>query len=452
MLPSRRSPLLLSPLLLSPLFLGLLLATQTVGLQQALAQAETTQDSQTQTRGGDSVRINGRIFGTTYNISARGDSLDKEALSKAIENRLNEIDARMSNWRNDSDVSRFSVADPNAWFAVEKETAQVVAAAKNMSIETDGAFDVTVAPLVRLWNFGAGAAGSFTPPTPEQIAEVLSQVGHQHLDIQLDPPALRKRVAGLELDLSAIAKGYAVDQVGALLLNRQVDHFMVEIGGEVLCHGTNRDGSSWRIGLEAPDRNERRVDSIISLSNEGLATSGDYRNFFDHNGITYSHTISPQTGKPVEHNLAAVTVISDQCMLADAMATAILSMGPQAGLDWAKDHNVKAMLIQRTNDQPVRSMTSDFPTPNIQPSTASNNPSSDFLRMFLITVAIFGIAIIAMAVGTIVSNRRLQGSCGGMAGLSDEQGRTICDMCTRPSSECSGNPEADRQRAANELA
>ena len=430
-----------------PVLVFLAFLVSSLGLPHAKTQTVAAQNSP---RGGDSVRMSGRIFGTTYNISARGESIDKDSLQQAIEVRLNEIDARMSNWRDDSDVSRFSKAEPDIWFPVQRETADVVAAAKKMSDETDGAFDVTVAPLVRLWNFGAGTDGNFTPPTPEQITETLSRVGHQHFEIQLDPPALRKRVASLELDLSAIAKGYAVDQVGTLLRDQQIDHYMIEIGGEILCRGTNRDGSPWRIGLEAPERGKRRVASIVPLNNEGLATSGDYRNYFEHDGVTYSHTINPKTGRPVEHNLAAVTVIAEECMVADAMATAILAMGPDAGLDWAESRDVKAMLMQRTESGAVRTMTSQFPAPNVQPATAKNNSSADFLRMFLITVTIFGIAIAAMAIGTIVSNRRLQGSCGGMAGLSDEKGQTICDMCTRPSAECSGNPEADRARAEQE--
>jgi len=181
------------------------------------------------------------------------------------------------------------------------------------------------------------------------------------------------------------------------------------------------------------------VDSIVSLDNRSLATSGDYRSYFEHAGVTYSHTIDPHTARPVTHDLAAVTVIASDCVQADALATAILAMGPEHGTSWANANNVTALLLTRTGNRIERTTTGAFPLVDAANADAVAG-ESNLLRMFLITTAVFAIAVAAMAIGTIIANRRLQGSCGGMAGLKDAGGKTICDMCTKPSPDCSGEP------------
>ncbi|MFK7817957.1 MAG: FAD:protein FMN transferase [Planctomycetaceae bacterium] len=424
-----------------PLFLKSVLFCLCFILAVSLVKPANGQETTTQ--------LSGPVFGTTYNISFKSDSVDEAVLAQAIDGRLAEIDLHMSNWRNDSDVSKFNATEPNIWFSVSQETASVVAKAKSITDQSNGMFDITVAPLVRAWNFGAAAKSSFNPPTEEQINDTLQHVGSQYLEVRLAPPALKKTVAALEVDLSAIAKGYAVDAISELLTERSVDHFMVEIGGEIRASGASLPGAGWRIGLEAPERNARKIDSVIALHDEALATSGDYRNFFEFNGVTYSHTIDPTTGMCVDHDLASVSVIANSCMEADAWATAILAMGPDVGFEWAKAQNIKAMLLRRsTTGQPIRELTKGFPSPIIQiTSKKDGTMSNEFFQLFLVTAAVFGVAVLAMSIGTIVANRRLQGSCGGMAGLKDEGGSTVCDMCTRPSAECSGNPEADRAAA-----
>ena len=175
-----------------------------------------------------------------------------------------------------------------------------------------------------------------------------------------------------------------------------------------------------------------------------MATSGDYRNFHEIDGVMVSHTINPKTGRSAFSDLASVTVIADTCAAADAYATAIKAMGYDAGQAWSESNQIKAMLLRRTEAGTGRTMTSGFPPPTTPDSVRGNKSmGSEFFQLFLVTAAVFGIAIIAMSIGTIISNRRLQGSCGGMAGLEDEHGKTVCDLCTRPSSECSGDPEAD---------
>lgn len=384
----------------------------------------------------EAVTLQGNVFGTSYSITLHSDTaIDAVAVQEEVDARLDEIDRLMSTYRDDSEVSRFNRSPATTWISVSLETASLVQRAIAISEQTDGAFDTTIGPLVALWNFGAGASeGRFEPPTDAKVRETLQLVGFQKMKVRLDPPSLWKEVAGLQLDLSAIAKGYAVDQVGSILA--EFDHVMVEIGGEVLTRGVRPDGGPWRIGLEAPVPNARRVDAIIPLKDQALATSGDYRNFHTHGGVTYSHTVNPKTGRPVDHQLASVTVLASTCENADALATALSVMGPERGRDWANQASIQAMLVSRSTGGLVTETTADFPKVNVGSEPAKSN----YFGMFLVTAAVFGIAILAMSVGTIVANRRLQGSCGGMAGLKDSGGKTICDMCTKPSAECSGEP------------
>lgn len=384
----------------------------------------------------DYVTLSGRIFGTSYMVKVRDqESIDIKGLESTILGRLDEIDRRMSTYRDDSEVSRFNESAANTWFSVSLETASLVQRALDIASQTSGAFDITVNPAVSLWNFGAQkSVGEWDMPTDEQVAMTRQRVGYDKLAVRLEPPALKKSVDGVEIDLSAIAKGYAVDAIAELLAD--FEHYMVEIGGEVRTRGSRPLGDGWRIGLESPTRDQRRVDSVLSLKDEALATSGDYRNFYTRNGITYSHTIDPKTGRPVEHELTSVTVLTQDCATADALATAILVMGPDRGLVFATENNVRALLVSRVGDQLIQKATPGFPFAD------QDKPPTSFLGTFLVTAIVFGIAILAMSVGTIVANRRLQGSCGGMAGLKDSGGKTICDMCTKPSPECSGEPEA----------
>lgn len=400
-------------------------------------------DTTSRPASGTHVKITGETMGTTYTIKADGAAIDQEEIKSEIDARLAVIDERMSTYRQDSEISRFNRAPAGSWFPVHPETAMIVSdMAGPISEQTGGAFDITVGPLVGLWSFGANRAREgFTPPSDQRITEALSVVGFNKLETRgtdgdQQEAALRKTVDGLHIDLSAIAKGYAVDVISELLMDHGIDSFMVEIGGEVRVHGAHADGSPWRIGVEAPERGARRVGSVVSLQDEAMATSGDYRNFFEHEGTTYSHTIDPHTGRPVAHNLASVTVIANTCAQSDALATAILVMGPEKGFRWAREHGVKALLVSRDGDTMSQRTTAGFPSDSIDEPQSSQS----YGLLLVVTAVVFAIAMLAMSLGTIVANRRLQGSCGGLAGLKDERGVTVCDLCTRPSPECSGEP------------
>lgn len=297
--------------------------------------------------------FSGPTMGTRYNISYASDGQsDADALAerqKVVDARLAEINKRMSTYDPESELSRFNNSDSTDWFEVSEETAKVVTFALEVAKETDGAFDPTVGPVVNLWGFGPDGRRK-EPPSDKEIEASLKRVGYQNVDARLEPPGLKKSRRDIYIDLSAVAKGYASDAVSELLEKSGAAASMVEIGGEIACRGLKPGGEPWRIGVEKPDERGRALQTVVELTDQAVATSGDYRNYFRTDGMRYSHTIAPQTGRPVEHSLATVSVRANTCMEADAWATAILVMGPQQGYNWAQEHGVAAMLIERTKD------------------------------------------------------------------------------------------------------
>ena len=237
-----------------------------------------------------------------------------------METALDSINASMSTYQVDSAISLFNRSRSTDWHPVPKNLADVVNAALQLSQLTNGAFDATVSPLVRLWGFGSGAQVDANPSVSE-VADALGFTGYSKLQVRLSPPALMKQVPELEVDLSAIAKGYAVDTIADMLHTRGHQNYLVEIGGELRVSGRNEAGKPWAIGVESPD-----ADSPVQklgLLQGGIATSGDYRNFRVQSGKRYSHIIDPRSGVPVSHHLASVTVIHNNAMLADGWSTAV---------------------------------------------------------------------------------------------------------------------------------
>ncbi len=307
----------------------------------------------------------GPTMGTRYAVSlAAGKAAanwppDVQAVQQRVEQRLAEINRRMSTYDPESELSRFNRLRSSDWFSVSAETAEVVSAALKIAERTSGAFDPTVGPIVNLWGFGPDKR-RMEIPGDGPIAEALQRVGYEKVSVRMEPPAIRKSLPEVYLDLSGIAKGYASDEISALLDELGFPNTMVEIGGEIRTRGTKIDGSPWRIGVEQPDDLDRQVHAAVTLVNAGMATSGDYRNFFEHEGVRYSHTIDPATGRPVGHSLAAVSIVAPTCMEADALATAVLVMGDQKGYDWCMAEDVAAMFLVRQGEQIVERATPSF--------------------------------------------------------------------------------------------
>ena len=297
--------------------------------------------------GGTAVSWTGPIMGTSYRVVAvpdAGSALDRERLGAGIVAVMEQVNQQMSTYLPDSELSRFNRHRDSDWFPVSPDLAQVVTFALDVSRRSDGAFDVTVGPLVNLWGFGPGPRQDRVP-TQELIEQTRARVGYGLLESRSDPPGLRKARADIYVDLSAIAKGYAVDRVSVYLEGEGISNYLVDIGGDLRAQGRNEGGRYWTIGIEKPLPGERGVHRVVSLQDRALATSGDYRNYFERDGRRYSHTIDPRTGAPVTHSLVSVSVAARTAMEADALATGLLVLGPARAHSLAQKLGVGAYLI-----------------------------------------------------------------------------------------------------------
>jgi thiamine biosynthesis lipoprotein len=290
-------------------------------------------------------------MGTQYTVKLARlpEGIDLEVLSGQIRARLETVNAAMSTYLPDSEVSRFSRHQGEDWFPVSPETARVVETALRIGASSGGALDITVAPVVDLWGFGPGPRRT-APPSDDEVARARRAVGLEKIDVRADPPAIRKKDAATAIDLSAVAKGFAVDEVARHLEAVGVESYMVEIGGEVRTRGVKGSGSPWTIGIVTPDDDRFGVERLAALGDRAMATSGDYRNFFEFEGRRYSHTIDPRTGRPVTHDLASVSVVAATCMEADALATALLVLGPESGYRLAVELKLAALFIRRASN------------------------------------------------------------------------------------------------------
>ena len=279
--------------------------------------------------------IEGRTMGTTYHIKVvTGYFQGVSGLKEKIEKRLIEINTAMSTYQKDSEISRFNeFHQTGRKFKISQDFFRVMQTAQAIYRLTDGAWDGTVNPLVDLWGFGRKGPKKKIPPEDE-ISALLTLTGFENIEI-LETGFLMKKRASVTLDLSSIAKGYGVDQVADTLRKEGFQNYLVEIGGEVFASGYRKDGKLWRIGINRPQTDAAfdEVYKVVNLQNRAFATSGDYRNFFVADGIRYAHIIDPRSGYPISNGTASVTIIADTCTFADGLATALMVMAPEKGLD-----------------------------------------------------------------------------------------------------------------------
>jgi thiamine biosynthesis lipoprotein len=316
------------------------------------------------------VELSGTTMGTIYNVKLVGipAELEKKTLHARIDEKLIAINAQMSTYDRESELSRFNKSRSTDWVETSTDLAAVIREAQHVSELTAGAFDVTVAPLVDLWGFGPDDRQDRIP-SPREIAAMAARIGYTHVRARGSPPAIRKDLPNLHIDLSAIAKGYAVDQITELLESLGIANYLVEIGGELRGRGHNDTGSRWRIGIEQPEFGSRDVHTVITINDVGVATSGDYRNYFEKDGVRYSHTINPRTGRPITHTLASVTVIGYSTAEADALATGLMVLGPEEGYRLAEREGIAACFIVRTADGFIDRQTLAFARHRVDRST-----------------------------------------------------------------------------------
>lgn len=293
--------------------------------------------------------FNGATMGTTWSVKTVGlpDGVTDKRLHSDIRLLLESVNNQMSTWQPDSDISAFNNAEAGSWQQLPPDFFKVLDYALWLAGETGGAYDPTVGPLVNLWGFGPGRE-DFQPPSEQAVRAARERTGWQKLELDARGRAARQP-GGIYLDLSSVAKGYAVDKLAGFLSTLGVDAFLVEIGGELQARGKKPGGVPWRVAIEQPLRGERQADRVVELTDLAIATSGDYRNFREVNGELYSHTIDPRTGYPVKHQLALVSVLHESCMEADALATALEVLGPEEGLAFARERELAARFMVRTD-------------------------------------------------------------------------------------------------------
>ena len=287
--------------------------------------------------------LSGETMGTYFRVQS---NCEKPIELKEINTVFQGITNHFSTWSDDSVLSRFNANESRDWIAVPISLVQVAKLAETVSEHTMGAFDVTVSPVVELWGFGPQEVQ--LPPSESARKAALKRVGFRHLEIREDPPALRKS-NGIQVDFSAIAKGYGVDQVADLLDKHGCSDYLVDVGGELRLKGRNSSGNPWRIGIEAADGSGTVLD-VLELANIGVATSGNYRNYQMLDGVQYSHVINPETGCPITDDLVAVTVLDPRTALADAYATGLLVAGLEKATLIANQRKLAAVFISRNDD------------------------------------------------------------------------------------------------------
>jgi len=301
------------------------------------------------------VLFTGKTMGTTFSVKVVG-HIDENAyasLKNDFERILTSVNAQMSTYIPESEISRFNSSDSLDWFSISRDFFVVADLADKISRDSHGAFDPTIQPLVNAWGFGPQNV-PLHQPDQHQVDQLLVVVGIDKLQLRENPPAIRKLHSKVSIDFSAIAKGFAVDKLAEHLEQLGYSNFMVEIGGEIRVRGRNANQMVWKLGIEKPEVSEnistRMVQRTVEMDTGSMATSGSYRNYHELDGKRFSHTIDPRTGYPITHRLVSVTVISETCAQADGWATALTVLGPERGLEIANTRGVSAYFIVMTGE------------------------------------------------------------------------------------------------------
>ncbi|TLX59440.1 FAD:protein FMN transferase [Stutzerimonas nosocomialis] len=300
----------------------------------------------------------GPAQGSTYSVKyvkSRGVP-DKVALQRETDAILEQIDRELSTYRSDSAIERFNEMAANSCQSMPASIFELLEVSRQLSAQSDGAFDPTLEPLLNLWGFGPRAKGEGVP-SDEAIAEARALTGLDHFrrdgeQLCKDGPA--------QLEFNGIAAGYSVDRVSERLKSLGVTSYLVEITGELKAEGRKPDGSAWRIGVEEPRDDQRVAQRVIELDGYGISTSGDYRNYFERDGQRYSHTLDPRTGAPIAHTLAAVTVADRSTLLADGLSTLLMVLGPERGFDFAAENSIPSFFVIREGGGFVTKSTEAF--------------------------------------------------------------------------------------------
>ncbi len=296
------------------------------------------------------VHLQGETMGTTYNVKyvALPSSISSEKIHDAIDASLVKVNQQMSTYIPDSELMLLNSAPANSEITLSPQLVHVLLEAERLYELSNGLLDVTIGPLVNVWGFGPRAQREIVP-SQDELNRALSLVGFDK--VELTSTSVIKPSADTFIDLSTIAKGYGVDVVAEYLKSQGIQHFLVEIGGELRVAGRKPSGDSWRVAIEKPSASERGLQQIISVGDNAIATAGDYRNFFVNDGQRFSHLLDPTTGYPIRHFTASVTVVDSSSMTADGLATAFMIMAPDDAKRIARENNIPLYLIERVDDK-----------------------------------------------------------------------------------------------------
>ncbi len=302
--------------------------------------------------------ISGQVFGTFYNIKIRAGN-ENRLLQREVKEELAKVNAEMSVFEMSSEISEINRQPAEKWIDLSPEMSKLLKNAYQIYKMSDGAFDPTTARLIDLWGFGT--KGSIQKlPDEEDIREILKTTGFNKIQFSHDFKRLRKSHAETTLNLSAIAKGYGVDRLAALLKQSGYSDFVVEVGGEVVASGAKSDTlDGWNIGIATPTNEGNENSFVVTLKDYAVATSGDYRNFFYIDDKQYSHTINPRTGYPIEHNLVSVTVFHKECMMADGLATAIMAMGDEKAKNFISKNGLATVMFVKDENKNIKPIISE---------------------------------------------------------------------------------------------
>ena len=312
----------------------------------------------------DTVHYQGETMGTTYRVTlvvpvykALTKDFREKLLKKTIDDELARVNSLMSTYDANSELSRLNSHQSEEPFPISADTAKVLRLALEIAQKTNGAYDPTVGPLVNLWRFGPEDRPEKVP-SDEEIAAAKARVGWDKIKIVELPGAdsqpqyaVVKSDPNVYIDLSSVAKGFGVDCVAALLTQNRYKNFLVDVGGELRSRGKNIADKDWSVGINSPVMTDNALAKTVSLSDKAIATSGDYLNFYELDGVRYSHIIDTQTGRPITHKTASVSVIDDSCMTADAWATALLALGAEKGMPLAKENGLHVIFLVRDGDE-----------------------------------------------------------------------------------------------------
>ncbi|BBL69440.1 FAD:protein FMN transferase [Methylogaea oryzae] len=312
--------------------------------------------------GDGETELAGSAQGTTYHIKLAGDmpAAQRDGLSARIEATFDDIDRKLSNYRDDSEISRFNRLNSSDWVPVSPEIARLVDIAKQVYERSEGCYDLTVKPLFDLWGFSKHES---RVPSQEEIDGALAHVGMSRVEVDLAGARIRRLDPAMQIDLSSIAQGYTVGAIADLLDSAGIHDYLVEVGGEMKVKGRKANGQPWRVAIETPNPFTREVERILEMrEQQGMAimTAGTYRNYFEADGQTYSHILNPKTGRPVTHHLASVTVLHDDPTWADAWDTALLCVGEKEAAKIAETERLKVLLIYRDEGKFVQHASQAF--------------------------------------------------------------------------------------------